>query len=180
MGSEDVYKRQEIGKLTDNKTLKVYVPGMGNGHDAAFFAQHGHQTIGGDLSEKAVENAQTKYQTLDLIDFQVLDAIHNENPKEIDLVFDRAMFCALPASIENLYLESCAKKLKKTGIFASVLFTKVDSENGPPWEIPVEDFSLKMNKLGFELAFRQDIPVTYKSTFILHESVVIFMRSIIF
>ncbi len=167
----------EVLKTTKHRPLKIYVPGMGNGHDAAFFAKHGHQTIGGDISEKAVKNAKERYQDITNLDLKVLNAIQDKNPGNLDLIFDRAMFCALPASVEDQYLESCTQKLNKNGIFASIIFTKVDRENGPPWAISVDNFTLKMQKRGFKLFFQKNVPVTYKTSFIIQESIVIYTRA---
>ena len=167
----------QVMSLSQKKELSVYVPGMGNGHCPAFFQQNCHKVTGVDLSDKAVENAKQKYGSLEKLILKVGNAITDSEPNNIDLVYDRAVLCALPHSSQTKYLKKSVERLKSKGMFATILFTKVHNEQGPPWAISVEDLQKRMAALGCELIYRKDLAkVDYESSSIAKESIVIFQK----
>lgn len=119
--------------------LAVYVPGCGQAHDAAFFAKLGHDVVAADFAPGAIAAAKKTYGTLPNMTCVVADAAQCP-PEEIDqydVIFDRAMLCALRPELRDAFLRACLLRLRSGGLFISLPFTKTAGEpgSGPPFEI---------------------------------------------
>lgn len=125
--------------IDKNTKLKIYVPGCGQAHDAAFFAELGHDVVAADFAPGAIKAAQARYSELKNLQLRVEDAASYEADEvgKYDVIFDRAMLCALRPELRGDFLHACAKRLKSGGLFISLPFTKLNTEpgSGPPFEI---------------------------------------------
>ena len=120
------------------------MPGCGSGHDAAYFAQNGFEVTACDIVEDAVMKGRKLYGALPNLQFLQQDVLQEKSFKsgDFDVVYDRAMLCALSEGMRTKYIENCARWLGQNGHFISLLFSKRrrDESKGPPFAIPLRDF----------------------------------------
>ncbi len=167
------------GVLPSSEKLKsVLVPGCGYGHAADFFSKLGYSVVAVDLSELAIEQATKKYggPNCKFIagDFFAADFLKGK----FDLVYDRAMYCALDADRRAAYFKKCTDLLKPNGSFLSILFHEIDPqlvENGPPFEADFAALLADAGGLDMSLIFRQDVAGSGPKA-ILRESLVGFLK----
>lgn len=112
--------------------LRVLVPGCGSGYEVGLFAEHGHDVLGIDFSDAALEAAQRVLGTfadrVQRADFFTLD----EEP--FDLVYERTFLCALPRSRWRQWGERVARLVRPGGRLAGFFYFN-DNERGPPFGI---------------------------------------------
>ena len=163
----------------DPKT--VLVPGCGLGHAGAFFAtlpKGGCNVVSVDLSETAIQKASVQYgsPTCRFVAGDIFDLVLPI--KEFDVIYDRAMYCALDVQTRSRYLEKCASLLKSGGVFMSILFAEIDGEKveeGPPFAANFDVLMADADRLGLSLIFRQDMAGSGPSA-VLAESLVGFLK----
>ena len=89
-----------------------------------------------DFSQSAIDEAKLKYSHVerthfvegDLFDGSIYDI-------KFDLIYDRAMWVALPPSHQQKYIDFCLSRLKSKGLFATITFNDTYSKEGPPWPV---------------------------------------------
>lgn len=117
---------------SERNPLKVLVPGCGAGYEVRAFAARGHDVLGIDFSEAAVEAAQRALGPLASrvrrADFFALE----EGP--FDLVYERAFLCALPRRLWPAWGARVAQLVRPGGRLAGFFFFD-DNERGPPFGI---------------------------------------------
>lgn len=103
---------------------KVLVPGCGEGHDAAHFAQKGHIVYAVDFSEEAIARAKKNYGHLPDLHFIQADIfkLPQEWTHSFDLVFEHTLYCAVDPVLRNKVLEVYSKVLHETGQLMGVFF----------------------------------------------------------
>lgn len=116
----------------------VHEPGCGRAHNAFALAERGFKVIASDFVPEAITEARTLYQHPNLT-LRVEDAltVMPGEDERYDMVFDRAMLCALEPPFRLLYLAACARRLKPGGLFLSFPFAALDPEfeGGPPFAL---------------------------------------------
>lgn len=126
--------RQQSSKPT------VWVPGCGYGHDVVYWAQQNFTAFGIDFSKNAIEYASRKYSSINGVQFIEGDLFCKDNYDfKFDLIYDRAMWVALPSHLQQKYLDHCLACLKPKGLFASITFNDTNGKEGPPWAIGIKD-----------------------------------------
>lgn len=125
--------------------LKILVPGCGRGHNAAVMAKMGHEVFALDLTEEAKTEGEKLYGEIPTLTYYTEDFFRLDNFLQqhapFDLIFDRAMMCALPPELWKSYIDVCHQALKPGGYFLSIPFTVVDypeGASGPPFAISNE------------------------------------------
>lgn len=125
-----------MGGLQDGAL--VYEPGCGRAHNAHALVQKGFHVVAADFVPEAIAEAGRLYQHPHLT-LRVEDALTVAPGDEgrFDLVFDRAMLCALEPAFRVPYVAACARRLKPGGLFVSLPFAELDPivENGPPFQV---------------------------------------------
>lgn len=120
----------------------IHEPGCGRAHNAFALVQRGFRVVASDFVPEAVAEAKRLYQHPDLT-LRVEDAMAVVAGEEerYDLVFDRAMLCALEPSHRVAYIDACARRLKPGGLFLSLAFAALDPayEGGPPFAVNERD-----------------------------------------
>lgn len=131
-----------VHKLPQLKLPKsrVLVLGSGEGHDAAYFAEMGHNVTAVDFSEEALARSHKNYPNLKIhwIQKDVFD-LPKEYPHAFDIVFEHTCFCAINPVRRNELTEVWGKLLHAQGYFMGIFFT-MEKKEGPPfgaseWEI---------------------------------------------
>ncbi|MBW4654321.1 MAG: methyltransferase domain-containing protein [Kaiparowitsia implicata GSE-PSE-MK54-09C] len=109
--------------------------GMGRGHDALLFAQHGFDVTGVDFAPSAIAHArqQATAQGLSFQAFQrdIFDLVP-DYAGTFDYVLEHTCFCAIAPSQRQPYIHLVHQLLKPTGTFIG-LFWAHSREGGPPY-----------------------------------------------
>jgi SAM-dependent methyltransferase len=156
------------------KKSRVLVPGCGSAHDAAAIAKLGHEVDAFDLVPLAIDNARQYHPTsVHLFVDDALQPKHLTGP--YDIVFDRAMLCALSAEDRPTYLQHLGAYCLSGGLFAGILFAEVaQPEKGPPFAMSHAEIHELMHTHWTLLSWT-DLPACGPSA-ILKESVVLWRR----
>lgn len=103
---------------------KILVPGCGEGHDAAYFANKGHIVYAVDFSEEAIARGKKLYGHIQDLHFIQAD-IFNLPPDWIhtfDIVFEHTCYCAVSPDRRNEVIQIYKKMLHETGMLMGVFF----------------------------------------------------------
>lgn len=116
---------------------RALVPGCGVGHDARFLAEQGCSVQAIDISDTALERAQSIHSgdQLSLI-FKKENFLSESNGlpnSHFDLLFEHTCFCAIDPSSQSLYAEAASRALKPGGAFLGIFFTDMQNDDGPPY-----------------------------------------------
>jgi SAM-dependent methyltransferase len=111
---------------------RVLVPGCGAGYEVRAFAQAGHDVLGIELSDAAIEAASRALGPLAVrvrkADYFVFETA------PFDIVYERAFLCALPRRMWPRWAERTAALLRPGGALAGFFFFD-DNDRGPPFGI---------------------------------------------
>ncbi|HUQ26334.1 MAG TPA: methyltransferase [Burkholderiales bacterium] len=133
--------------------MRILVPGCGSGYEVRAFAERGHDVLGIDFSDAALENARRELGELaDRVrkaDFFQLA----EEP--FDLVYERTFLCALPRRLWPDWARGVARLVRPGGRVAGFFFLD-DNERGPPFGIDAARLNEMLGK-SFEKA--EDAPI---------------------
>jgi SAM-dependent methyltransferase len=118
--------------LTQRSKATVLVPGCGAGYEVRAFAQSGHDVLGIEFSDAAIEAARRELGPLaDRVkraDFFAFDTA------QFDVVYERAFLCALPRSMWARWAARTAELVRPGGRLIGFFFFD-DNERGPPFGI---------------------------------------------
>lgn len=104
---------------------RILVPGCGEGHDAAFFAERGHIVYAVDFSEEAIARAKAKYGHIEDLHFVQADIfkLPTEWIRTFDVVFEHTCYCAVSPERRQELINVYKKMLHETGHLMGVFFT---------------------------------------------------------
>jgi SAM-dependent methyltransferase len=112
--------------------MRVLVPGCGSGYEVRLFAEQGHDVLGIDFSDAALENARRKLGNLaDRV--RKADFFSLQEPP-FDLVYERTFLCALPRRLWPDWGRSIPQLVRPGGKLAGFFYLN-DNERGPPFGI---------------------------------------------
>jgi SAM-dependent methyltransferase len=121
--------------------MRVLIAGCGSGHDAAWFAEHGHIVTAVDFSGEAIARARKLYGHLPNLQFREADAfaLPPEMNGSFDLVFEHTCYCAISPDRRNDLIRTYRRLLTDQGHLLGIFFI-IDKPDGPPfggseWEI---------------------------------------------
>jgi len=113
---------------------KVLIPGCGSGYEVSAFHRAGFDVTALDFSPAAVERAQGILGELRhavvLGDFFT----HSFQPREFDLIYERAFLCSLPPSRWRAYAERVAGLLRPQGQLVGI-FLYGEELDPPPYPL---------------------------------------------
>jgi thiopurine S-methyltransferase len=124
--------QQYINQL-DSKTIKILIPGAGNGYEAAYLNRNGFNNVfvldiaEQPLQEFSIKNPDFPKNHLIIGDFFDLEL------KDYDLVLEQTFFCALSPVKRPRYVLKMKELLKKGGKLAGLFFDFPLTEKGPPF-----------------------------------------------
>lgn len=131
---------------------RVLVPGCGTGYEVRLFAEHGHDVLGIDFSDAALEAARRELGPLGprlrKADFFRLD----EPP--FDVVYERAFLCALPRSLWPAWGRRMAELVRPGGALAGFFFLDAGPK-GPPFGTGREE----LERLLPAFALQEEAPI---------------------
>jgi SAM-dependent methyltransferase len=111
-------------------SLKVLVPGCGSGYEVRLFAERGHDVLGIDFADEAIEAARRALgrfaNRVRKADFFTL------REGQSDLVYERALLCALPRALWPDWARRMAELVRPGGELAGFFYLD-DNPRGPPF-----------------------------------------------
>ena len=118
--------------LAGRAPCRVLVPGCGTGYEIRLFAELGHDVLGIDFSDAAVEAAAAYLGPL-------ASRVRKEDfftfgAAPFDLVYERAFLAALPRRLWPQWAARMAELVRPGGLLAGVFFFD-DNQRGPPFGI---------------------------------------------
>lgn len=146
---------QQLASWLERKPvpLKVLVPGCGTGYEVRLFADRGHDVLGIDFSDAAIEAARREIRSPSAVrkaDFFTLE----EGP--FDLVYERAFLCALPRTLWRDWARRMAELVRPGGELAGFFYID-DNQRGPPFGILQRGLS-ELLAQAFELSENRALP----------------------
>jgi thiopurine S-methyltransferase len=153
---------------TEVKNPTVFVPLCGKSLDMIYFATHGYNVIGVELSEIGV----LQFFTENKIDYKITKkekaSVYETEPNEklkkitiicgdlfeaefepVDAIYDRASLYALPSTLRPKYVQKLLSLLKENGLWFGIIHEKVGKLTGPPFSVSVDD--IKELFTGYEV-----------------------------
>jgi SAM-dependent methyltransferase len=106
--------------------LRVLVPGCGSGYEVRAFAERGHDVLGIDFSDAAIEAAGAGH-------VRKADFFRLAEPP-YDVVYERTFLCALPRRLWSDWGRKIAELVRPGGRLAGFFYLN-DNERGPPFGI---------------------------------------------
>jgi SAM-dependent methyltransferase len=113
----------------------VLVPGCGAGYEVRAFAQAGHDVLGIEFSDAAIEAASRALGPLARCVRKADYFVFETAP--FDIVYERAFLCALPRRMWPRWAERTAALVLPGGALAGFFFFE-DNDRGPPFGIAPE------------------------------------------
>jgi len=139
--------------LAGRPAARVLVPGCGTGYEVRLFAEHGHDVLGIDFSDLALEAARRELGSLSGLvrkgDFFALE-------ERFDLVYERAFLCALPRARWADWGRRMAGLVRPGGELAGFFYLG-DNERGPPFGTSRAGLNALLQD-AFQLAEDQPVP----------------------
>ncbi len=118
--------------LGKKQPLRILVPGCGSGYEVKLFAGLGHDVLAIDFSDAALEAAKRELGALsrlvkkaDFFDFEA---------QPFDLVYERALLCALPRDKWPEWGLRMAQLVRPEGELAGFFYFD-DNRRGPPFGV---------------------------------------------
>ena len=131
--------------------MRVLVPGCGSGYEVQAFAERGHDVLGIDFSDAALEAAKRRLagrvRKADFFQFA-------EAP--FDLVYERTFLCALPRRLWEEWGRKIPQLVRPGGRLAGFFYLN-DNERGPPFGIDRRRLEELLAR-NFELMEDETIP----------------------
>lgn len=123
--------KEYIDQLQD-KSIRILVPGAGNGHEAAYLFDKGfEQTCILDFAPSAIEFFLSKNQGFPLSNVYVEDFFSHE--ATYDLILEQTFFCALHPDRRADYVSKMNQLLAPRGKIVGVLWDDPMFEDRPPY-----------------------------------------------
>lgn len=120
---------------------RVLVLGCGEGHDAAYIAQHGHLVTAVDISAGALERAKKLYGHISGITWVQADLfkLPREFDDSFDVVFEHTCYCAINPQRRSELMKVWNRVLHEKGFLMGCFFA-LEKRKGPPfggteWEL---------------------------------------------
>lgn len=117
---------------TQEKSLRVLIPGCGNTYEAEYLLSEGFTNITViDIAPMLIEALKTKFygnKNIRIIegDFFLHDA-------QYDLILEQTFFCAIEPKLRQKYVSKMHELLSKNGKLVGLLFNTHFQQQGPPF-----------------------------------------------
>lgn len=116
-----------------NKSLKILVPGAGNGHEVVYLYKQGFENVYvADIAHQPLQHIK-----LNLPDFpeeQLVEGDFFNLPlSDFDLVMEQTFFCALDPILREDYAKKMHDIIKPNGKLFGLLFNFPLTSDGPPF-----------------------------------------------
>ncbi len=154
----------------DDKSVKILVPGAGNGWEVEYLYKEGFvNTFLLDFSEEAILSFKKRFP--DFPELQIIKEDFFKHTGRYDLIVEQTFFSSLPRTLRNDYAGQVYKLLAPGGKLAGLLFNHAFPFDYPPYGGSPEEYSkLFKNQfkfLHFSTAYNSIKPRKGRELFVL-------------
>lgn len=122
----------------EDKSLRILIPGCGNGHEAEYLFNHGFVNVHVvDLAEEPLLSLKSRVPSFPESHLHLDDFFEHEG--SYDFIIEQTMFCAIDPKLRQSYANKAIELLAKGGMIVGVLFNR-DFEVGPPYGGSKEEY----------------------------------------
>lgn len=122
---------KEYFDTIEDKSIKILIPGAGNGYEAEYLYSQGFKNVSvADISAHALQSFQERCPSFPSENMLNKDFFEIKN--EYDLIVEQTFFCALLPSRRNEYAKKMKELLGSKGKLVGVLFDRT-FDAGPPF-----------------------------------------------
>lgn len=156
-------KMVEEGSVPKGRAL---VPGCGRGYDVVLLAAPDRVAVGLDLSETAIEAAESYYNSLPEANKPARESVvlqagsffdlPEDADQQFNFVYDYTFLCALDLSVREDWARKMAAIIVPGGELCTIMFPIGEKEGGPPFKVSMDDYKNLLEPLGFE-SFRMEM-----------------------
>jgi thiopurine S-methyltransferase len=116
-----------------NKSLKILVPGAGNGHEVVYLYKQGFENVYvADIAHQPLQHIKLKLP--DFPEEQLVEGDFFNLPlSDFDLVMEQTFFCALDPILREDYAKKMHDIIKPNGKLFGLLFNFPLTSDGPPF-----------------------------------------------
>lgn len=115
----------------EDKSIKILIPGCGNGHEAEFLHQNGFKNVNViDFAEYPLN--QLRERNPNFPKEHVFTGDFFEHEGEYDLIVEQTLFCAINPEMRADYAKNIKRLLKPSGKLIGLLFD-TEFDGGPPY-----------------------------------------------
>lgn len=123
--------KEYIDQLKD-KTIKILIPGGGNGYEAEYLLKSGFKNVNVlDIAAQPLKNLQKRSPNFSKN--QLIQQDFFEHSKTYDLIIEQTFFCALDPVLREKYANKMFDLLNPKGKLIGVLFDFELTNEGPPF-----------------------------------------------
>lgn len=173
----------DVGKITtplkeyidqlESKTLKILIPGVGNGYELDYLISQGFTNVHViDLADTPLANI--KKRNPEFPDNHLIQGDFFQLNDTFDLILEQTFFCALNPELRKDYATKMYELLKPEGKIFGLLFDFPLTSEGPPFGGSKEEyldlFSEKFNIKTLETAYNSIIPRAERELFFIFET----------
>ena len=165
LGSPTPIIKEWAEKLSPKKSICVL--GAGNGWDAMYFAEIGHDVTAVDFSKLAVQNmkknAFDKNICINII-YENIFNLDNIYFNSFDIVLEYTCFCAINPNMRIDYVNIVSHILKSSGQFVALFFPIIEDSStiGPPFSVDINKTEKLFNKF-FKIIKRENPKLSISS-----------------
>jgi len=123
----------------EDKTLKILIPGTGNGHEFIYLLENGFYNVFAlDISSLPLDHIRSQ------IDDNLHEHLIHENffdhHGKYDLIIEQTFFCALHPKHRKAYAQKINELLNDNGKLVGLLFNFPLTDQGPPFGGCLEEY----------------------------------------
>ena len=123
--------QEYIDQLSD-KSMRILVPGAGNGHEFIYLAKNGfNNAFVLDIAETPLKNIAARVPHINTE--RLINGDFFEHRGEYNLIIEQTFLCALPPALRKNYAEKMHSLLAPGGKLAGLLFDFELTRQGPPF-----------------------------------------------
>lgn len=136
IGTASTPLKEYINQLED-KSIRILIPGAGNGHEALYLQEQGFQNVSViDISKAPLDTLQEKLGASSAVKIYHADFFQTNTDYfggGFDLILEQTFFCALNPTLRAAYVKQMHQLLCTGGKLAGVLFNIPLFEDHPPF-----------------------------------------------
>jgi thiopurine S-methyltransferase len=140
---------KEYADSLEDRSLKILIPGAGNGHEARYLFEKGFTNIWVcDWAPEALFSFSEAMPSFPKS--QLINDDYFKISQRFDLIIEQTFFCALPPTLRENYVMKTATLLQDKGRLVGLLFANHFPFEGPPFGGSKEEY-LQLFSPKFEL-----------------------------
>lgn len=114
-----------------NKSLKILIPGCGNGYEAEYLCNKGFNVTVVDISDLPLERLRKRCSNSSSL--ELIEGDFFELTGKYDLIVEQTFFCAIDPTLRTEYAKKAHDLLTSGGKLVGVLFNIPLYEDRPPF-----------------------------------------------